>query len=609
LWREAARVAAQAGAGSALHRARQQLAVIEGQTRQAAARAQAAQTRWMNLWEPLGIVPLSPREMRGWLQARHVLVLQAGEAQDRRAEVERIQHRIATHRAALDQALRSLGEAEPPAPPVETLNTLRDRAEQVIARRIKIAAQHDELIQSAVRLQRQLETAQAQEQVTQERLKAWRAAWARAVAPLDLPPEASPDQAEAVLDQAANLHGQIKDAHEARSRLAAIQREVEHFARDVRDLCRRVAPELMPCPVQGSSIDDDAGVSTIALAAQELVHRLRAAQQAKALRADLYNRREQELANAGSARRQREDAEARLIVLCQEAGCTAPEDLPAAERASRAARQLQNRIQELDQQLGTLCGHEPIEAFRQAAFALDVDRLPEQSHALAEEIARLDAERGKLNQELGRERNELARMDGAARAADAAERVEHLKTRLAQEVEDYARLRLAAAVLDEAIERYRQKTQGPVLARAGARFATLTLGSFQGLRVEYDDHDQAMLRAVRPGGTESVGVAGLSLGTADQLYLALRLASIETALDAQEPIPLIADDILIQFDNDRAAAGLRVLAELSNRTQIVLFTHHEHVCELAEANVDSQSLFLHRLPGPRRAGRTTSMTS
>ena len=189
-------------------------------------------------------------------------------------------------------------------------------------------------------------------------------------------------------------------------------------------------------------------------------------------------------------------------------------------------------------------------------------------------------------------------MDGDGRAAEANERVEQLKSRLAHEVEEYARLRLAAAALREAIERYRQKAQGPVLDRAGTLFAALTLGSFAGLqRVDYDDHDQPALLAVRPGGTAAIGIRGLSLGTADQLYLALRLASLETALESHGPVPLIADDVLVQFDDRRTAAALQALAGLSERTQVVLFTHHEHVCELALARLQHDKFFIHRLPG------------
>ena len=229
-------------------------------------------------------------------------------------------------------------------------------------------------------------------------------------------------------------------------------------------------------------------------------------------------------------------------------------------------------------------------------MAEDVNRLPDRIAALAAEVERLDAERAELIDDRAACATELARMDGDGRAAEANERAEQVKSRLARDVEDYARLRLAAVVLREAIERHRQKTQGPILDRAGALFAELTLGSFAGLRVEYDDRDQAVLTAVRPVG-EAVGIRGLSLGTADQLYLALRLASLEAALAARGPIPMIADDILIQFDDRRTAAALRLLAGLSDRTQVLLFTHHEHVCELARTTVPADRLFLHRLPG------------
>ena len=46
-------------------------------------------------------------------------------------------------------------------------------------------------------------------------------------------------------------------------------------------------------------------------------------------------------------------------------------------------------------------------------------------------------------------------------------------------------------------------------------------------------------------------------------------------------IPFIVDDILIQFDDERSAAALKVLAELSERTQVIMFTHHQHLVEVA----------------------------
>ena len=64
---------------------------------------------------------------------------------------------------------------------------------------------------------------------------------------------------------------------------------------------------------------------------------------------------------------------------------------------------------------------------------------------------------------------------------------------------------------------------------------------------------------------------GMSDGTTDQLYLALRLASLETYLKNNEPIPFIVDDILMRLDDRRAMAALQVLAELSTKTQVIFF--------------------------------------
>ena len=75
----------------------------------------------------------------------------------------------------------------------------------------------------------------------------------------------------------------------------------------------------------------------------------------------------------------------------------------------------------------------------------------------------------------------------------------------------------------------------------------------------------------------------------------MRLAGLETYLEKNETMPFIADDLLIHFDDNRAVATLQVLAELSRQTQVIFFTHHRHLVDLAEAHVDSDVLVLHEL--------------
>jgi uncharacterized protein YhaN len=88
----------------------------------------------------------------------------------------------------------------------------------------------------------------------------------------------------------------------------------------------------------------------------------------------------------------------------------------------------------------------------------------------------------------------------------------------------------------------------------------------------------------------------MSTGTRDQLYLALRLATLDHYLESAEPLPFIVDDILIQFDDDRSRATLAALADFSDRTQVILFTHHERVVQEATALGNATPrVFVHEL--------------
>ena len=80
----------------------------------------------------------------------------------------------------------------------------------------------------------------------------------------------------------------------------------------------------------------------------------------------------------------------------------------------------------------------------------------------------------------------------------------------------------------------------------------------------------------------------MSDGTIDQLYLSLRVASMEGYLARGSTMPFVADDLFINFDDERAAAGIRVLAELARRTQVLFFTHHEHLLEIARRALEPE---------------------
>ena len=119
-----------------------------------------------------------------------------------------------------------------------------------------------------------------------------------------------------------------------------------------------------------------------------------------------------------------------------------------------------------------------------------------------------------------------------------------------------------------------------MLAKASAIFKMLTLDSFSRLLVDSEGQTPRLF-GVRSDG-EQVDVAGMSEGSRDQLYLALRLAALEMQIDQGFNMPLIADDLFINFDDHRTTAGLKVLGELSQSMQVVFLTHHDHLVPLAK---------------------------
>lgn len=199
-----------------------------------------------------------------------------------------------------------------------------------------------------------------------------------------------------------------------------------------------------------------------------------------------------------------------------------------------------------------------------------------------------------LHQRIGSLEAGIQHQENAEGAADAAaEAQEHLAA-IRSHVRKYLRLRLASIVIRREIERYREQHQGPLVARASALVPRLTRGQYTGVRVGFDAADEPVLRCVNQAGHE-VGVEDLSDGTRDQLYLALRVATLEHHAETNPLMPVVLDDVLVHFDDERTSAALSVLGELATHTQVLLFTHHQRVVELARTALPAEQRVEHVL--------------
>ena len=171
-------------------------------------------------------------------------------------------------------------------------------------------------------------------------------------------------------------------------------------------------------------------------------------------------------------------------------------------------------------------------------------------------------------------RSQLDMLGGQIRAMgdrDTLEsRLNRKQAELSQLQSEYAAIAKAMDALSRADQTLQNRFSPELGQRAAEIFGALTGGRYQ--QVLFDR--SFALSAAPTGDPSPRDIRLLSQGTADQLYLATRLAICEMVLPADKSVPLILDDALANFDSDRMSAALDWLAEAAKDRQILLFTCH-----------------------------------
>jgi uncharacterized protein YhaN len=486
---------------------------------------------------------------------------------------------IDSHRLLLIQSLQSIPNQT--VSEKTSLTRLIEMAAQVVEDQDQLEKRREELIRDKTRLEKELAAVSLRLETNEAKLDQWQKKWELAVRPIGLMEDAMPSQALAVLEDLRILFDKIKEADILQKRIQGIHRDEAAFNARVDQLVERAASDLKGQPSNE--------------AVMELQNRLKQSRDARSKQQTFKKQIIKEQQRNLQIQEKITGIQAALHQMCDEASCKHYTELAEVEKLSNRRRNLIAELKNAEDRLRQLSGGDTVDEFTQEARQVDPDTLSSEIHFLEERIQEVSNKKSKLDNIIGREENELEKMDGSAKAAMIAEEIQFLSGDIANAVEKYAGLKIATKALNMAIERYRDRSQGPILECASRLFEQITSGSFSALRAEYDSGGQPVLVGVRKGSGDIVSIDGMSDGTADQLYLALRLAGLETYLENNEPIPFIVDDILIKFDNERAVATLQVLAELSQKTQVIFFTHHRHLVELAETRLDASVLFQQEL--------------
>lgn len=464
----------------------------------------------------------------------------------RQALTERLALPATTH---LDDALRQARER------LET-------AQRIAGQRSTLETQIQDAQQRLVPLQTALTQAESQWQEWQQ---AWQAALAEAGHEDTLPVE----QLETRLARMQDIQTLLAQMDSLRAdEIEPLQSALDSWIRHARTL----ADQLMPDAPADMSVQD---------MALTLAGRLKAARQDEAEHHRLQQQQARDRQALEAARQQQIQVDALLQPLRLAAGIDDMALLGPAIARSEERRQIEHEIRRIETALREAGDGQPLESLRTEAASIEpeqlqveLNRLGTEAEQVVEDISRLGARHGQL-------KAAFDALNGSDTAARAAARQQEAAAGMAEAAERYLRLKTAARLLQWSMERFRQTRQGPMLARASEIFQALTLGSFSRLLVDADSHDSPRLVSIRTDGNKPVEVPGLSEGTRDQLYLALRLAALDQQASQGSRMPLIADDLFINFDDRRTEAGLQVLGNISRRMQVILLTHHDHLVPLA----------------------------
>jgi len=515
---------------------------------------------WTGEWSALGRAPLSPAEMKEWMQLRQAILDRLEQSREKENELRVLQDRAST---AADQISARLAEFG--------LESARENESLAILLKVSegFAKEVREQRRSIEDTRRQLqllslEKRQARLDDCKNRLSEWSRRWSPLVSELLLPEISTPEQVGEALAALEKVFEHLKDAERLQYRVKRIGDDIELFGKRASQLVAATDPSL-------GSLSPGVAVAQLHL---RLVEAGKAETEREALEAQ--NAKDEVVISSCSSKAQL--AGTALKKLKELANCDDDQQLEAIIAAAEQKTEKRDAYDRIAVGLIERNAVPDVGPVEEEASGYELDSLQSaivssenRQKALQDEVFKTGSEHGRLLQE-------FERFEVSDESALQAQKAEDALARVRPAVAQYLRLRLASEVLQCAIESYREKHQGPILNRASELFSSLTLGDHCGLTTGFSDDDKPVLVAIRRN-KEHIEIEGLSDGTRDQLYLALRLAAIEHHVETVAPCPVIFDDVLVNSDDPRASAALQVLGDLATRTQVLFFTHHRRLAE------------------------------
>ncbi len=202
-------------------------------------------------------------------------------------------------------------------------------------------------------------------------------------------------------------------------------------------------------------------------------------------------------------------------------------------------------------------------------------KLAEKAYAKLEEA---EAERRQLQERRGRLLQEQESLEARGLQEDLQQQLAEQQAALAGALDRYAVMAVCNELISRVRKIYEEERQPQVLQAASSYLAEMTGGTYR--RILMKMGSQELMAEHRDHGP--INSSYLSRGTAEQLYLAMRLA-LSGAVSGRAAMPVLLDDLFVNFDAARMAGTLSVLNRFADHHQVIMMTCHAHVVDGVKA--------------------------
>jgi uncharacterized protein YhaN len=533
---------------------------------------------WSAVWQRASVDPGQPREMKQWLLKVEQLLENLRSANLLAAEADELSQVVLKTKDIVSKQVATFDDAT--FRKDMNLEELLVLCEQKVVEEEKILSREslikEQLRELAMRSSKEKEKLNAIE----HKSTAWNKDWSKAIAGLGLEPDTPPELATENFESLAEFIDKFDRSEELRRRIWGIDKVVEEFNNKVFAFADSIS--------LNRSGEEATTITT---------HLYRELNEARETRASLKRIKDhhksvnEEIIDIEITIKQ---ADKQLADLKKQADVININHLHEVAAKSKQKHQYLQKLENLEQELSRNGDGLDITTLEEEEANTDIDSIDSLLNKINNDLQEKLKNRDILRDNRQSLHDQIKAKDGSAAAANAYAAAEQHLASISAGIEQFLRLQIAAKILEQQIENYRKKNQAPILSIAGDYFSRLSLGSFKGLRDDLTEDGRPVLHGLRPDENE-IAIEAMSDGTRDQLFLALRLAALELHIKNSEPLPFIVDDILIGFDDDRTKTCLEVLAEIALKTQVLIFTHHRRVVELASTMKTPNGVYIQEL--------------